>query len=64
MERTHGKIIIFSVPDSKLLLVVVEGIKLVVGIEVFIVFAVAAFNFSVVSGGVWFDELVLNPHFL
>jgi hypothetical protein len=64
LERPHRKIVVFSVPYSKLLLVVVERVKLVAGIEILIIFAVAAFNFSVVSGSIWFNELVLNPQLL
>ena len=58
-EGTHREVIVFSVPDSELLLVVVKGKELVVGIEVFIVLAVAALDLAVVSGSERFNTLVL-----
>ena len=59
-ERAHREIIVFSVPDGKLFLEVVEGKELVGSIEVFVIFAVAALYFTVMSGRIRFNELVLN----
>ncbi len=60
VERTHGEIVVLSVPDSKLLLEVFEGKELVVGIEIFIVFAMAALDLAVVPGREGLDAFVLN----
>ena len=63
VKRTHREIIIFSIPDSKLFLVVVEREKLVGGIEILIIFAVAALDLAVVPGRIGLDELMLNTEF-
>ena len=49
-----------SVPYSKLFLEVIEGKDLVNGIEVFIVFALAAFDLAVVPWGEGLNAFVLN----
>ena len=59
-ERTHGEVIVLSVPDSKLPLEVAEGKELVIGIKVFIVFAMAALDLAVVPGSEGLDTFVLN----
>ena len=59
-EWTHREVIILSVPDSKLLLAVVEGKELVRGVEVFVIFAVAALYFAVVPWCERLNEFVLN----
>ncbi len=59
-EWAHGKIIVDSVPDSKLHLEVVEGKELVEGIEVFVVFAVTALDLTVMPGSERFNAFVMN----
>ena len=59
VEGTHREVVVFSVPDSKLLLVVVEGKELVVGIKVFIVLAMAALDLAVMPGSERLNTLVL-----
>ena len=54
------KVIILSIPDSKLLLVVVEGKELVRGVEVFVIFAVTGLDFAVVPWCERLNEFVLN----
>ena len=49
VERTHGKIIILPLTNGKLLHKIIKGIKTMRGIELFVVFSVAAFNFAVMS---------------
>ena len=58
-EGTHREVIVFSVPDSKLLPVVIKRKEFVVGIEIFIVFAMAALDLAVVPGRERFNTLVL-----
>ena len=58
--RTHGEVIVLSVPDSKLPLEVAEGKELVIGIKVFIVFAMAALDLAVVPGRERLNAFVLN----
>ena len=60
---THREIIIGSVPDGKLLLVVIEGVELMVGIEVFVVLAMAALNFTVVPRCKNTNELMPDTKF-
>ena len=64
VTRKHREIIIRSVPDSKLLLVVVEGKEFVAGIKILIVFAMTSLDLSVVSGCIWLNELVMNVELL
>ena len=60
VKGTHREIIILSAPDSKLLLVVVEGKELVAGIEILIIFAVAALDLSVMPGSKRLNAFVLD----
>ena len=48
VERPHGEIIILPLPDSELPGEVIEGIESMAGVEVFIVFPMAAFHLAVV----------------
>ena len=50
----------YTIPDGKLFLKVMEGKELLIGIVVFIVFAMAALNFYTVSGCVRLNQFVLN----
>ena len=61
VKRTHGKVIVFSAVNSKLLFKVVKRIKSVSGIKIFVIFSVAAFNLAVVPRRVWLDQLVPYP---
>ena len=61
VKGTHREIVVFSVPDSKLLLEVAEGIELVGGIEVLVIFSVTAFHFAIVSGGIGLMSLWRMP---
>ena len=47
VEWAHREIVVFSVPDGKLFLEVSEGIELVVGVEILIIFTVTALNLAV-----------------
>ena len=64
IKRTHGKLIILTVPNRKLILVVLERKELVGSIEVFIVFSMAPFDLSVMSWRIWPNELVLDSQLL
>ena len=61
IERTHGKIVVFSAVNSKLLFKVIKRVECVGSIEVFVIFAVRALNLAVVPRRVWLDELVPYP---
>ncbi len=47
--------------DSELLCKVIQGIKAVAGVKAFLVLPVAALHFSVVTGRVRTDKLMLDP---
>ena len=63
VERSHGESIISSLPDSKLFGKVIEGIEGVAGVELLIVFSVAAFYLAVVARCEGFDFLVPDTEF-
>ena len=63
VERAHGEIIVLSLPNSKLLGKVIKGIECVAGIEFFIIFPVAALNFSVVSWRKRLNQFMLDPKY-
>lgn len=46
--------------DNKLPRKVIQGIKAVAEIELFLVFSVDVFHFSIVTGGIVTDELALD----
>ena len=58
IERSHRKVVGAAVMDGELFCKIIQGIKAMAGIEAFLVFPVAAFHLSVVSGGVWAYQLV------
>ena len=58
-EGPHGKVIGAAVMDGELLIKIVQRIKTVAGIEVFLVLPVAALYLAVVAGRVGTDELVV-----
>ena len=49
--------------DGELLIKIVQRIKTVAGIEVFLVLPVASFHFDLVAGRVGADALVPDPQF-
>ena len=51
-QRTHGKIIVLLLPDSKLVPEVIEGKEGMRSIEFFVILTVTAFYFAVMSGSV------------
>ena len=60
VQGTHGEIVVISVPDNKLFLKIRKGKEGVRSIEIFVILAVTAFHFAVVSGGKRFDRLMDN----
>ena len=60
VKWADGESIVFSVPGSELVPEVGEGKELMGGVEVFVVFAVAALDFSVMPGRVGLDKMVAN----
>ena len=58
VEWSHGESVIASLPDSKLFGKVIKGIEGVAGVELLIVFSVAAFYFAIVPRCKRFDFLV------
>ena len=63
VEWSHGESVIASLSDSKLFGKVIKGIEGVAGIELLIIFSVAAFYFTIVTGCKGFDFLVPNAEF-
>ncbi len=57
---THREMVIDSVPAGKLGLEVCKRVKLMCCVEIFVVLAVTALHFSVVSGCVGPDELMTD----
>ena len=60
VEGTHGEIVVFVLPGSKLLPVVLEIIELVRSVEILIILPVAAFDLSVMPRREDLYELMLN----
>ena len=52
--------IVGTLPNSQLLLKILERVKVMRGIEFFIVFTVASLNLSVVSWGIRLNEFVAD----
>ena len=63
VEGSHGESVIASLSDSKLFGKVIKGIEGVAGIELLIIFSVAAFYFTIVTGCKGFDFLVPDAEF-
>ena len=63
VEGSHGESVIASLSDSKLFGKVIKGIEGVAGIELLIIFSVAAFYFTIVTGSKGFDFLVPDAEF-
>ena len=62
-EGTHGTGVAGTLVGSELPTKVGEGVETVVGVETFLVFAVAAFDLAVVTGRVGADQLVEDTEF-
>lgn len=60
VEKTHGEIIVFPIPDSKRFLEVFKGEELVVSIEILVILTAAAFDLAVVPWRVRLNELVAD----
>ena len=58
VERTHGEVVVFELPDSKLRPEVLERIKLVRRVEILIILAMAALDLSVMPRREDFNELM------
>ena len=63
VEGSHGESVIASLPDSKLFGEVIEGIEGMAGVELLIIFSVAAFYLAVVARCKGFDFLVPDAEF-
>ena len=50
VERSHGEVIVVSLPDSELFFKVSKAVELVTSVEFFIVLSVTAFYLAVMSG--------------
>ena len=60
MEGTHRKLVAVSLVGSELPTKVGEGVERVLVVEAFLVFPVAAFNFTVVARRIGTDQLVAD----
>ena len=58
VKRTHGKVIIFSAVNSKLLFKVVEREEFMSGIKILVIFSMRTFDFAVMSGSVGTNKFV------
>ena len=58
IQRAHGEVVVFELPDSKLFPVVLERIKLVRRVEILIILAMAALDLSVMPRREDFNELM------
>lgn len=63
VEGSHGESVIASLPDSKLFGKVIEGIEGMAGVELLIIFSMAAFYFAIVTRCKGLDFLVPNTEF-
>ena len=64
IERSHRKVVILALSNSKLLLEVCEVVEFMTGIELLVVFPVAAFYLAIVPGCVWLDQFVPNAELI
>ena len=62
IKRSHREVVILILPDSKLLFEIFKRIEFMTSIEFFIIFSVAALDFSVMSGRKRANFLVLDSH--
>ena len=59
-KRPHGEVVGAAVVKSELFLEVKQRKEGVAGVETFLIFSVAAFDFAIVSWGIRADELVAD----
>ena len=62
-KRAHGEVIILSVPNRKLHLEVLKREEFVGCIEVFVIFSVAPFDLTVMSGSIRLNEFMADAEF-
>ena len=60
VEGTHGKVVVVTLPDSKLISEILKGKEFMRSVKLLIVLAVAALHLTIVSRRKWPDELVRN----
>ena len=58
IKRTHRKMIVFFVVNSQLFFKIIERIKSVNCVKIFVIFSVRTFDFAVVPGSIGFDKFV------
>ena len=58
IQGLHGEVVRTTVVDSELFGKVVQGVKVVAGIEALLILAVTSLHFAIVAWSVWADELV------
>ena len=63
VERPHGEVVILPLSDSQLFLKILKGIESMRGIKTFIILAVAAFHFSVMTWCKGSDQFMLDAKF-
>ena len=49
IKRTHREIVVFVLPNGELLFEILKGKELMRGVKIFVIFAVAALNLSIVT---------------
>ena len=59
-ERANREIVVSPFPDSKLGLEIIKAEKAMGSVEFFVILAVAALHFAVVSRCIWADEFVAD----
>ena len=62
VKRPHREMVVSPFANGKLLFEIIEGVETVRGIELLIVFSVAALYFAVVSWCVRTDKFMTNAH--
>ena len=61
-QRSHRELVIVpAVIDLELSGKVLKGIKSMISIKPFIIFAMAAFHFSIMPGRKWADQFMADP---
>ena len=58
MKRTHREMIVFFVVNSQLFFKIIERIKSVNCVKIFVIFSVRTFDFDVVPESIRFDKFV------
>ena len=60
VEGSHREMIVGTFPDSQLLLKILERVKVMSGIEFFVVFSVASLHLAVVPWSIRLNEFVAD----